>query len=75
VLREAALQVIATLGCPGHELWLLAALRDPQSSMRLSAARALSSSEAPDVQARLAELNDDPDPLVRDTARGLRRAG
>lgn len=74
-LREAALQIIAALGCPGHELLLLSALRDPQSSLRLSAARALSASEAPEVKERLAELNDDPDPMVRDTARGLRRAG
>lgn len=68
--REAAVVGIAALSVDGYERLLLSLLRDPRASLRLAVARALASSNKPEVQRRLAELAEDPDLAVREAASG-----
>jgi HEAT repeat protein len=68
-LRELAVRAIGALASEGYEGLLVPVLRDPRAAVRMAAARALASSDRPEIQERIRELRDDPELVVREAVR------
>jgi HEAT repeat protein len=67
--RELAVFAIAALANDRYEQLLLPVLHDPRVSVRLAAARALASSNAPEIQTSVRALAHDPERAVREVVR------
>ncbi|MEL7691486.1 HEAT repeat domain-containing protein [Citromicrobium bathyomarinum] len=60
-IRAAALRASAKLGHPGSKEWILAALRDPDSNVRVQSINTCAALGLREAQGALIELLDDPE--------------